>query len=94
MREAQLEELAGIILSMMPILQPVGAKAVAEVLLLHGYRKLPEKPKVLSGQEVADYFRSHQDEIQAVGARPFGVFRLGNQAQLEAAIKHIWGSDA
>jgi len=71
----------------------VGTQPEVDCPDCHGVGKLPERPKVLSGVEVADYFRSHGDEIQAVGARPFGMFRWGNQAQLEADICHYEGKE-
>uniref|UniRef100_A0A6M3LSW9 Uncharacterized protein n=1 Tax=viral metagenome TaxID=1070528 RepID=A0A6M3LSW9_9ZZZZ len=63
----------------------------AEALYAAGYRKLPERPKVLSKEDVIKYLREHKRETQAIGE--WGMFRIGNQAQLEADIRHIWGEE-
>ena len=36
----------------------------------------------LSGEEVADYLSSHKEEMEGVGNRSFGMFRLGSRATL------------
>ena len=64
----------------------------AEAFYAAGYRKLPERPKVLTKEEVIKYLREHRHETQAIGE--WGMFRAGNQAQLEADIRHYEGKDA
>jgi len=67
--------------------EPLPVDEIADILYAAGYRKLPEKPKVLSDEEIVNLWRQAW-----ISDKRFG--ELVAQAQLEADIRHCEGKDA
>jgi hypothetical protein len=83
-KKEQIEEMTDITFGRVPI-SKAECLDVAGSLYAAGYRKLPERPKVLTANILDAIWQSYTRFDRE------GIAALIAQAQLEADIKHIWG---
>ena len=88
-KEAQIREIIDILIRQ-PLVKD-GVYKTAEALYAAGYRKLLERPKVLSGEEIREVLH----KIARTSAMPSGTeYDVAiAQAQLEADIRHYEKGD-
>ena len=85
-KEAQIEEMAEIIASPSSGVEPI---QMAEALYDAGYRKLPERPKVLTAEQREDVYAT----TEHIAASMDEYLEAIAQAQLEADVRHYEGKE-